>query len=115
MHEDGRSLLEEYVTEVREAAGFRRTDEDIREEICHALADDVGLDARGVRVAVEHGRVTLSGTVRHCADRHRAARHACAVPGVLTVQNELQPSDEAGVEVPQRGAAATMGKPDYER
>jgi hypothetical protein len=37
------------------------------------------------------------------------------VPGVLTVQNELQPSDEAGVEVPQRGAAATMGKPDYER
>jgi hypothetical protein len=111
------SILEEYVSEVREPAGFRRPDAAIAEEIRHALADDVGLDARAIHVAVEDGKVTLAGTVRCCADMQRAEAHACAAVGAQSVVNALQPLDGTVDcdEGSDEGAAAKMGKPDYER
>ncbi|MBV8185838.1 MAG: BON domain-containing protein [Alphaproteobacteria bacterium] len=116
MPESRPSMLEEYASEVREPAGFRRPDADIVEEVRRALEDDVGLDARAIRVAVKDGKVTLAGTVRNCADMQRAEAHACAVAGAQSVLNELQPLDgtvdrDEGAEA---GAAAKMGKPDYE-
>jgi osmotically-inducible protein OsmY len=117
MSETRPSILEEYVSEVREPAGFRRPDSDIAQEVRHALEDDVGLDARAIRVQVADGKVTLAGTVRCCADMQRAEVHACAVVGAQSVVNALQPLDgtvdcDAGSD---EGAAAKMGKPDYER
>jgi osmotically-inducible protein OsmY len=109
-------ILEEYVSEVREPAGFRRSDAKIAEEVRDALADDVGLDARAVHVAVKDGRVTLGGTVRTCADMQRAEAHACAVVGAQSVRNELRPLD-ATVDCDssaEEGAAAKMGKPKYD-
>jgi hypothetical protein len=111
------SLLEEYVSEVREPAEFRRPDADITAEVRHALEDDVGLDARAIRIAVKDGKVTLAGTVRCCADMQRAEAHACAVVGAQSVVNELEPLDGSVDcdEGSDEGAAAKMGKPDYER
>ena len=109
------AMLEEYMGEAREPAGFCRPDAEIAEEIRHVLADDVGLDARAVHVEVRAGKVTLTGTVRHCADMRRAEAHACAVVGVTSVQSDLQPI-ERGDEEPASpaGVAAKMGKPDYD-
>ena len=108
-------ILEEYVTEVREPAGFCRPDADIAEEIRQALADDVGLDARAIHVEVKNGEVKLSGLVRQCEDARRAQAHACAVTGAISVHSDLQPEDLSDGEAPPApGVAARMGKPDYE-
>jgi osmotically-inducible protein OsmY len=108
---------EDHAPEVREPGGYRHADADVGREVRERLADDVGLDSRGIEVEVRNGEVTLSGTVRHAADMKRAEAHACAVPGVVLVRNGLQakepsPSAKPGQPV---GAAAKMGKPGYER
>lgn len=108
---------EDYVPEVREPAGYRHSDADIARELRECLADDVGLDSRSIEVEVRNGEVTLSGTVRHCADMKRAEAHACAIPGVVQVRNGLQPKEPLPSPAPEQpgGAAAKMGKPGYER
>jgi hypothetical protein len=64
---------------------------------------------------VKSGQVTLTGTVRHYADAQRAEAHACAVPGVTLVRNELKPKGSPPREAGRAtGAAAKMGKPGYE-
>jgi hypothetical protein len=108
-------ILEEYMSEVREPAAFRRLDTEIAEEVRDVLADDVGLDARAIHVAVKDGCVTLRGTVRTCADMQRAEGHACAVVGAQSVRNELTPlGGAAASDDPEEGAAAKMGKPQYD-
>ena len=111
------SVAEEYATEVREPGGYRRSDADIAREIYECLADDVGLDASGIKVEVKQGEVTLLGAVRHCADMQRAEAHACAIGGVSCVRNELQPGDKkaGGDTASPVGAAPKMGKPTYDR
>lgn len=116
MGESRRVEADDHVPEVREPAGFRRSDADISAEICQELADDVGLDAGGIGVEVKGGEVTLTGAVRHEADAKRAEAHACAVAGVTLVRNGLQCKDSPTADVGRRpGAAAKMGKPGYER
>ena len=108
---------EDHVPEVREPAGYRRSDAEIACELHEHLADDVGLDAREIEIEVKGGEVTVRGAVRHCDDVKRAEAHACAIPGVRMVRNELLPkesSPETGTEQ-RAGAASKMGKPNYER
>src|SRR5262249_36231374 len=107
---------EEYAREAREPQGYRRSDEEMALEIFERLADDVGLDARGVYVEVRRGEATLHGVVRRCADIPRAEGHACAVAGVTSVRNDLA-AKESSEEVRRPavvGAASKMGKPTYE-
>lgn len=108
---------EDYAPEVREPGGYRHSDADTARELRERLADDVGLDSRGIEVEVKNGEVTLSGAVRHRADMKRAEAHACAVPGVVLVRNNLQPKEPLPAPAPEQpvGAAAKMGKPGYER
>lgn len=108
---------EDYVPEVREPAGYRRSSADIALELREHLADDVGLDARGIEIEVKDGEVTMRGVVRQCSDAKRAESHACIVPGVMLVRNELQPKDPPPATDTEQpgGAAAKMGKPNYER
>lgn len=107
---------EDHAPEVREPAGYRRSDAEVVTEIRQRLADDVGLDAKGIEVEVKDGEVTLCGGVRCPADAQRAEAHACTVPGARLVRNELlartAPAPDMGQPV---GAAAKMGKPGYER
>lgn len=108
---------EDYVPEVREPGGYRRSDADIAFELRKHLADDVGLDARGIEIEVKDGEVMIRGAVRHCGDVKRAEGHACAIAGVTVVRNELYPNDLPPQTETKRpgGAAAKMGKPIYER
>ena len=108
---------EDHAPEVREPGGYRHSDADIDRELRECLADDVGLDSRGIEVEVKNGEVTLSGSVRNCTDMKRAEGHACAIPGVVLVRNGLQPAEPLPAPQPEQpdGAAAKMGKPGYER
>lgn len=116
MGESRRVEADDHLPEVREPAGFRRSDADISAEICQELTDDVGLDARGIGVEVKGGEVTLTGSVRQCGDAQRAEAHACAVLGVTLVRNELQAKESPAPDIGSApGAAAKMGKPGYER
>ncbi|MBL6616590.1 MAG: BON domain-containing protein [Reyranella sp.] len=108
---------QDHLPEVREPAGYRRSDADIAKELGERLADDVGLDARGIEVEVRGGTVRLSGVVRNDADIKRVESHACAIPGVMVVRNDLRCrkpgfADEGNSPA---GAASKMGKPSYER
>ena len=108
---------QDHLPEVREPEGYRRSDAEIAKELGECLADDVGLDARGVEFEIKDGTVTLSGVVRNDADIKRVESHACALPGVTIVRNELlcreaRPLGEGGSRA---GAASKMGKPSYER
>lgn len=75
-------------------AGYQRSDDWIREQVCESLTEDDQVDASGIEVGVSRGEVTLSGTV----DDRRAKRDAedCAysVPGVRDVQNLLRVGDD---------------------
>jgi osmotically-inducible protein OsmY len=117
MGQINRVEAEDHVPEVREPAGYRHSDADIARELCECLADDVGLDSRGIEVEVKNGEVTLSGTVRHCTDMKRAEAHACAIAGVVQVRNSLQPNEPLPSPASDQpgGAAAKMGKPGYDR
>lgn len=70
--------------------GYRRRDERIREDVCDQIANQGWVDASDVEVKVDHGEVTLRGTVRDRADKRRLECMLDQIPGVVDVQNELK-------------------------
>jgi hyperosmotically inducible protein len=55
-----------------------------------ALEADKSIDAQGIDVTAKGGVVTLWGTVAQAGRRTRAVKIARSVPGVKSVQNNLQ-------------------------
>src|SRR5437879_9106108 len=82
-------VAEEYSPEAHEPAGYRLSDADIKEQVCRRLAEDAELDASGITVDVQGGEVTLSGSVRRCADMQKAENDASMAEGVKLVRNRL--------------------------
>ena len=74
---------------------YQRSDDRVREEICDTMTDDPPLDASDITVQVEHGEVTLSGTVASREQKRRAEDVAERVSGVKDVTNQLRVSREA--------------------
>lgn len=74
----------------RGPAGYRRSDERIREDVNDRLTDDPFLDATGIQVSVKECEVTLDGTVRSRQCKRQAEGLAEAVSGVAHVQNNLR-------------------------
>ena len=74
--------------------GYQRSDDRLRELICESLADDDQLDATHIEVSVNHGEVTLSGTVEDRCAKRDADDCAYSVSGVRDVQNLLRIRDE---------------------
>jgi osmotically-inducible protein OsmY len=71
------------------------TDASVRQRIEQLLALDALVDGKAVKVAVDAGRVTLSGSVRTFFDAAEAADVASRVSGVSKVESQLTPSDQA--------------------
>ena len=62
---------------------------DVDSAIERAFDRNAFLDAERIEVKTSGGKVTLSGKVRNYAEREEAERVAWAVPGVSTVDNQL--------------------------
>jgi len=62
---------------------------DIRTRIEDALKRDAYLEADGVKIVVDSGRVKLEGKVRTWRERGVVERTAWAAPGVRTVEDYL--------------------------
>lgn len=62
---------------------------DIRASVERALQRNAEVEAANIRMRVEGGEITLSGTVRSAHERNAVQRAAWAVPGVTAVVNQL--------------------------
>jgi len=69
--------------------GPKRSDARIQDEVSARLTQHGNLDASNITVQVDHGEVTLSGSVSSRQDKREAERVADAVPGVQDVHNQL--------------------------
>lgn len=70
--------------------GGERRDGAIADELRRRLADDPALDASDVRVEVDHGAVSLAGTVDSREDRRRAEDLVRSVAGVHEIVDALE-------------------------
>ncbi len=67
-----------------------RPDARIHDEVCARIAEHPPLDAREIEVTVEHGEVTLGGTVPDRRTKYLAEDVADGVHGVWDVHNRLR-------------------------
>jgi hypothetical protein len=93
-------------------AGYQRSDDRIRELVCESLTDDDQIDASQIDVAVQHGEVTLTGTVDDRRTKRDAEDCAASVAGVRDVHNQLRVRSAAAASNPS--AAPSVGTSDTE-
>lgn len=62
----------------------------IRTSIERSLVRNAEIDANNIRVRIERGQVTLSGTVHAWAEKQEAEETAWRAPGVVSVINNIQ-------------------------
>jgi osmotically-inducible protein OsmY len=65
--------------------GYRRSDENIREDVCEALTRHPEIDASDIDVRVENCEVTLDRLAKRLAEKI-----AESVPGVADVHNQVK-------------------------
>jgi hypothetical protein len=70
--------------------GYRRSDERIKEDVCEILTRHGRIDARDIDLYVDHGVVTLQGSVDSRQTKRLVEDVVDDVPGVRDVRNELR-------------------------
>jgi osmotically-inducible protein OsmY len=75
--------------------GYRRTDEDIFNDICSRLTDHGDIDASEIELEVDDGEVTVTGTVDSRRTKFMVEDTVESVPGVQEINNRLNVSRSA--------------------
>lgn len=88
------------VSRVDLLSAFIRTDRQIAEEISEILRQVLATDLRRIDVGVAEGRVTISGSVDHEAERDIVTKLIRHIPGVLELRSDLEISGEQGRGIP---------------
>lgn len=88
-------------------------DSEIAAKVKSQIAADSALQGQPITVAVDHGTVTLSGTVNGPGSRELAGNDAAQVKGVRTVVNNLVPQSgaQSSESNPTSGDATMNGQP----
>jgi osmotically-inducible protein OsmY len=68
---------------------YKRSDNNILEEVCDLLMDDSAVDASNIEVSVQEGQVYLSGSVDDREMKRRAERILDQVSGIKDIRNLL--------------------------
>lgn len=89
---DRRQWREEGPFVGRGPKGYQRSDSRIRDDVSDRLTDAPDIDATEIEVTVNNGEVTLSGIVRHRAEKRRSEDLTESVAGVREVHNNLRVS-----------------------
>lgn len=69
---------------------YKRSDQNIYEDVCEALSNAPDIDARGIEVGVEAGEVTLTGTVNSRYSKRLTEGIIENLQGVRDVRNRLE-------------------------
>lgn len=83
--------------------GYRKSDEAIKEDVSEALYRSSGVDASDIEVFVEHGHVTLKGTVASREQKKLSESLIEHLAGVDDVYNELHIRDSRNRNETGRG------------
>lgn len=70
--------------------GWKRSDERIKEDVCHVLEQSYEVDASGLEVEVQDGCVSLKGEIESVGMRRVAEDLVGSVPGVVDVFCQLR-------------------------
>lgn len=79
---------------------FVRTDEQIEEQVRAIVHKVLATDLRDVDVVVDDGIVTLRGSIDHVAQRDIILELVDDIPGVLTIQDDLETGPKGGRGIP---------------
>jgi hypothetical protein len=89
--------------------GYQRSDARIQEDVCECLTDDHFIDASNIEVNVQHGIVTLTGSVQSRTEKRRAEDLIDQLSGVRDVNNSLvvggRPQSSSGSNTVSASAA----------
>jgi hypothetical protein len=77
---------------------YHRTDERIYEDVCERLAQHGRIDASEIEVRVNHGEVTLTGTIPDRRQKRLAEDVIDTVWGVEDIHNQLYVRDQRGTQ-----------------
>lgn len=91
-------------------AGYVRSDARIQEDVNDALTEDHDVDAEHITVKVEHGDVTLTGTVTERGQKYRAEEVVERVSGVKEIDNQLRVVRDRGARDRQASMGPDEGK-----
>ena len=80
--------------------GYQRSDARIEEDVCEHLTHHGMLDATGIQVQVEHGEVTLTGTVESRQAKRMAEDILDGISGVRDIHNQLRVQRDQGHQNP---------------
>jgi hypothetical protein len=75
---------------------YQRSDQRIYEDVCEILTRSKEVDAREIEISVDHGEVTLMGTVSDHRMKLLAEKCIEDCPGILETINQLRVRSEGG-------------------